>query len=58
MKSFKDKGGNNVKEYIDTYQEGDRKENLLVLKKQLLLLGMHYDLYEEGKWKKLCCIGS
>ncbi len=47
--TFKDREDNNIKEYIDTYKEGDRKENLLVLKKQLLLLRMCYDLYEEGK---------
>ncbi len=56
--TFKDEEGNDIKEYIDTYKEGDRKENLLVLEKQLLLLGTRYELYEEGKWKKLCRIGS
>ena len=56
--TFKDKEGNDIKEYIDMYKEGDHKENLLVLEKQLLLLGTRYGLYEEGKWKKLCCIGS
>ena len=47
--TFKDEEGNDTKEYIDMYKEGDCKENLLVLEKQLLLLGMRYDLYEEGK---------
>ncbi len=56
--TFKDEEGNDIKEYIDTYKEGDRKENLFVLEKQLLLLGTRYELCEEGKWKKLCRIGS
>lgn len=55
---FKDEEGNDIKEYINAYKEGNCKENLLVLEKQLLLLGMRYNLYEEGKWKKLCRIGT
>ena len=51
--SFKDKDDNKIQEYIDTYHDCDCKENLLVLEKQLLLLGTHYNLFEEGKWKKL-----
>ena len=56
--SFKDEDENKIKEYIDTYNDGDHTENLLVLEKQLLCLGTCYNLFEEGRWKKLCCIGS
>ena len=40
-KSFKDKDDNKIQEYIDTYHNDDRKENLLVLEGQLLLLRTH-----------------
>ena len=56
--TFKDKEGNKIKEYINRYHESDRKENLLALKKQLLLLRICYNLYKEGKWKKLRHISS
>ena len=39
-KSFKDANGNKIKELILFNLDGDRKENLLVLKKQLLQLGV------------------
>ena len=43
--SFKDKEGNKIKEYINTYYEGKCKENLQVLEKQQMLIGMCYNLF-------------
>ncbi len=56
--SFKDKDGDAIKEEVYTYEDGEQKEVLLILEKQLLQLGVRYSLFEEGKWKKLCRIGA
>jgi hypothetical protein len=52
---FKDADDNKVKEYINIFEEGDPKENLLSLFKQLINLGDLYDLWG-GSLKTLCQI--
>jgi hypothetical protein len=56
--SFKDNEGNDVKEYIHTFRDGDPPELLIEFEKQLLKLGDRYDLFENGSWKILCQIGG
>ncbi len=50
--TFKDADKNEVKEYINIFQEGDPKENLVALFKQVIDLGDLYDL-RKGSFK-LC----
>jgi hypothetical protein len=52
---FKDADNNEVKEYINIFQEGDSKENLVSLFKQLINLGDLYDLWGSSM-KTLCQI--
>ena len=56
--SFKNCEGNDVKEMIYTFRDGDPPELLIDLEKQLLKLGDRYDLFETGKWKTLGQIGG
>jgi hypothetical protein len=56
--SFKDSEGNDVKEPVYTFHDGDQLELLIEFEKQLLELGDRYDLFENGKWKMLCQIGG
>ncbi len=51
--TFKDAEKNKVKEYINIFQEGDPKENLITLFKQVIDLGDLYDLWK-GLFKTLC----
>jgi hypothetical protein len=50
---FKDADENKVKEYINIFQEGDSKENLIILFKQLIDLGNLYNLWGSSM-KTLC----
>ena len=54
--TFEDSEGNQIKELIHTFADGDRKELLIYFEKQLLKLGNRYNLFTEGKWKVLCQI--
>ena len=56
--TFTDSTGKEIKELIPTYSDGDRKELLIELEKQLIKLGNRYDLFSEGKWKVLGQIGG
>ena len=56
--SFKDNEGNEVKEYIHTFRDGDPPELLIEFEKQLFTLGDRYDLFKNGRWKVLCQIGG
>jgi hypothetical protein len=56
--SFKDSEGNDIKEMVYTFRDGDPPELLFELEKQLLKLGDRYDLFEGGRWKVLCQIGG
>ncbi len=51
--TFKDADKNEVKEYINIFQEGDPMENLVTLFKQVIDLGNLYDLWK-GSFKTLC----
>ncbi len=50
---FKDADEKEVKEYINIFQEGDPKENLITLLKQVIDIGNLYDLWK-GSFKTLC----
>ena len=54
--SFKDSEGNEIKEYIYTFCSSDLAELLVEFEKQLLTIGNHYSLFENGRWKVLCQI--
>ena len=56
--SFRDSEGNDIKELIYTFRDGDPAELLLEMEKQLLKFGDRYDLFEGGWWKVLCQIGG
>ena len=56
--SFKDNEGNNVKEYVHMFCNGNPPELLIEPEKQLLTLGDCCDLFENGRWKVLCQIGG
>jgi hypothetical protein len=56
--TFTDSTGKEIKELISTYSDGDRKELLIELEKQLIKLGNRYGLFSEGKWKILSQIGG
>ena len=56
--NFVDSEGNEVKELIQTFRDGDPGELLLELKKQLLKLGSRYELFKDGRWKVLCQLGG
>ncbi len=58
MASFKNSKGEDIKESINTFWDGNLPELLLELEKQLLKLGDGYDLFEEGRWKVLSKIGG
>ena len=47
--SLQNSEGNDVKEMIYTFHDGNPPELLIDLEKQLLKLGDHYDLFETGK---------
>ncbi len=51
--TFKYADKNEVKEYINIFQEGDPKENLITLFKQVIDLGNLYDLWKDS-FKTLC----
>ncbi len=51
--TFKDADKNEVKEYINNFQEGGPKENLITLFKQVIDLGNLYGLWK-GSFKTLC----
>ncbi len=51
--TFKDADKNKVKEYINIFHEGDPKENLVTLFKQVIDLGNLYN-YWKGSFKTLC----
>jgi hypothetical protein len=51
--TFKDADKNKVKEYINIFQEGDPKKNLITLFKQVIDLSNLYDLWK-GSFKTLC----
>jgi hypothetical protein len=46
--TFKDADKNEVKEYINIFQEGDPKENLVTLFKQVIDLGGLYNLWKSS----------
>ncbi len=56
--TFKDRDGDTVKEKVHMYRIGEAKEILLTLEKLLIQLGTRYNLFEEGKWEKLCRVGA
>lgn len=56
--TFEDSAGNEVKEMIYTFSDGDPKELLIDCEKQLLKLGDRYELFNDGKWKALCQLGG
>ena len=56
--TFEDDEGEGVKEKVQTFRDGDPKELLIELEKELLKLGDCYELFNEGKWKKLCRLGG
>ena len=56
--SFKDSEGNDIKEMVYTFRDGDPPELLFELEKQLLKLGDRYNLFEGGRWTVLCQIGG
>ena len=51
--SFKNADGIKTKETVSTFCNGDEKELLIELEKQLIQLGNRYDLFKEGRWKAL-----
>ena len=54
--TFKDEEGNDIKEYIYTFRDGDPAKFLVEFEKQLLTIGDRYNLFENGRWKVLCQI--
>ena len=56
--TFEDDEGDAVKEMVQTFRDGDPKELLIELEKELLKLGDRYELFNDGKWKKLCRLGG
>ena len=56
--TFKDTEGNDVKEYIHAFRDGNPPELLIEFEKQLLKLGDRYDLFENERWKILCQLGG
>jgi hypothetical protein len=56
--TFTDSTGKEIKELIPTCSDGDRKELLIELEKQLIKLRNRYDLFSEGKWKVIGQIGG
>ena len=53
-----DSEGVEVKELVFTFRDGDPKELLIEMEKQLLKLWNCYALFNEGKWKQLCQLGG
>ena len=49
--TFKNAEGVKVKETISTFHDGDAKELLIDLEKELIRLGNCYDLFKDRKWK-------
>ena len=47
--TFEDKNGDEVKELIYRYDEGDPKEHLILMQSQLLQLSKQYNLWEGDK---------
>ena len=58
MASFNDSKGDDIKELIYMFWDSDSLELLFQLEKQLLKLGIWYDLFEAGKWKVLGQMGG
>ncbi len=56
--SFKNAEGVEVKETVNTFRDGDAKELLIELEKELIRLGNCYDLFKDGKWKLLAQLGG
>ena len=56
--TFKDSRGNDVKERIHTFSDGDPKANLVELAEKLIQLGDRYKLFQDGKWAVLLQTGG
>ena len=56
--SFEDVDGNEVKELIYTFDDGDPKDNCVLTQLQLRILGRRYQLWEDDKYKKLTQVGG
>jgi hypothetical protein len=56
--TFIGKNGCKVKELIHTFSDGNPKELLIILQRQLITLGKRYYLFENGKWKLLSQVGG
>ena len=55
--SFNDRNDNEVKELIYTYDDGEPKENVVLVVTQLLQLAERYNLWRDEEWKILSQIG-
>ena len=51
--TFTDSAGNEVKELIQTYSDGDPKDLLIEAEKQMVKLGSRYNLFNNGEWEQL-----
>ena len=56
--TFEDDEGEEVEEMVQTFRDGNPKELLIKLEKELVKLGDRYELFNEGKWKKICRLGG
>ena len=56
--SFEDVDGNEVKELVYTFDDGDAKENCVLILLQLKQLGRRYNLWQDEKYKKLTQVGG
>jgi hypothetical protein len=56
--NFTDSKGKEAKELIQTFQDSDPGDLLIVFEKQLIKLGACYEIFKEGKWKVLGQLGG
>ena len=55
---FKNDDGTKTKETVSIFRDGDAKELLIELEKQLIRLGNRYDLFKDGGWRVLAQLGG
>ena len=56
--TFLDRNENEVKELVYTFDDGDPKDNAILIVSQLFQLAKRYDLWKEDEWKILTQIGG
>jgi hypothetical protein len=56
--NFTDSKGKEAKELIQTFQDSDPGDLLIVFEKQLIKLGACYEIFKEGKWEVLGQLGG